>query len=164
MRTDEPSPRRSSGFPRRCPTTTCCGTTRLAARAASPPRVRASQAVVPPAVGARTRVIVRQVVPRQGVGTVILADGTPLPVADVWAAQIPIARLAQAVLELAKTVNALLLGAHPSILQLASQPRPTEARMVCRCSANRSGRRPPQKAFADTTSTGPRRGRGTGGG
>src|SRR5204862_4415436 len=45
----------------------------------------ARDAVLAPAVGARTRVVVRQVFPRRAVGAVVLAYGAPLPLAHVRA-------------------------------------------------------------------------------
>ena len=45
----------------------------------------AGDAVLAPAIGARARVVVRQVLPRRAVGAVVLAHRSPLPLADVGA-------------------------------------------------------------------------------
>ena len=45
----------------------------------------AGEAVLVPAIGARSRVIVREVVPRGAVGAVVLADGAPGALAEVRA-------------------------------------------------------------------------------
>ena len=70
------------------------------------------QAVLAPPVGLGPGVIVRQVVPGLAVGAVILADRPPLALADVGAPQVPVAGLAQPVLEPAETANPLRLDTH----------------------------------------------------
>ena len=70
------------------------------------------QAVFAPAVGARARVIVWEVVPGLAVGTVVLADGAPLAFADVGTPEVPVAGLQEAVLEFSERRYPLSLSAH----------------------------------------------------
>src|SRR5688500_2675150 len=49
----------------------------------------AGQAVLAPAVGARARLVVREVVPRVADGAVVLANGAPLPLAQVRPPPLP---------------------------------------------------------------------------
>src|SRR5215831_21170199 len=57
------------------------------------------QAVLTPAVGAGARVVVWQVAPGFAVRAVVLADRAPLALAEVGPPQVPVAGLAEAVLE-----------------------------------------------------------------
>jgi hypothetical protein len=60
-----------------------------------PPVVAESEEpVLTPAIGAEPRVVVREVVPRIAVGGVILADGTPLPFAEIRPPAPPLRRAA----------------------------------------------------------------------
>ena len=68
------------------------------------------QAVLAPAIRPRAGMVVRQVLPRGPVGAVVLAHRAPLPLAHVRAPVVPVARLAEAVLEPAEGRDALLLG------------------------------------------------------
>ena len=70
------------------------------------------QTVLAPAVGPGAGVVMRQVVPGVAVRAVVLADRAPLPLADVRAPLVPLARLAQAVLEVPEAGHPLALGAH----------------------------------------------------
>src|SRR5262249_53597341 len=58
----------------------------------------ASDAVLSPAVRARASMVVRQVLPGGAVRAVVLADGPPLPFAQIRAPGVPVAGLAQTVL------------------------------------------------------------------
>src|SRR5262245_4266668 len=58
--------------------------------------------VLPPAVGARTRMVVREVTPGVAVRAVVLSDCAPLPFAEVRPPQIPVAGLPQAEVESAE--------------------------------------------------------------
>src|SRR6202011_389158 len=58
-----------------------------------------SQPVLPPAVGPGPRVVVRQVIPRLAVRAIVLAHRSPLALADIRAPPVPLARLAQPVLQ-----------------------------------------------------------------
>src|SRR5262249_16706789 len=49
----------------------------------------AGQAVLAPAVGARARMVVREVLPCRAARAVVLAHGSPLPLAHVRAPQVP---------------------------------------------------------------------------
>jgi hypothetical protein len=62
----------------------------------------------------------RQVFPGLVVRAVVLADRAPLPLADVRAALVPLASLAQAVLEVPEAGHPLALGAHPAGCYLAA--------------------------------------------
>ena len=77
----------------------------------------AGEPVLAPAVGARAGMIVRQVLPRGAVRAVVLADRAPLPLAEIRAPVVPVAGLAQAVLEPAEALDAFAFHArHHSIL------------------------------------------------
>ena len=75
----------------------------------------AGQAVLAPAVGARAGVVVGQVVPGGAARAVVLADGPPLALAQVRPPEVPVAGLAQPVLELPERLDALALGAHREV-------------------------------------------------
>src|SRR4029077_7748439 len=81
------------------------------------------QAVLPPPVSPRPRVIVRQVTPRVAVGAVVLPDRAPLALADVRPPPVPIPRLQQAVLQPAESVHPLTFGAHGRPLRAPGVPR-----------------------------------------
>src|SRR6202040_4102793 len=49
----------------------------------------AAQAVFPPAIGARARMIVRKIFPGAAIRTVVLTDGAPLALADVRPPTLP---------------------------------------------------------------------------
>ena len=72
----------------------------------------AGEAVLAPAVGPRAGMVVRQVLPRRAVRAVVLAHGPPLALAEVRAPVVPVARLAQPVLEAAEALDPLALDAH----------------------------------------------------
>ena len=50
---------------------------------------KTSETVLAPMVGARPRVIVREIVPCVAVRTVIFADGSPLALAEIWSPLLP---------------------------------------------------------------------------
>src|ERR1039457_6903458 len=50
----------------------------------------AADSVLSPAIGARTRMIVRQIVPRVAVRAVVLADRAPLPLGKIWPPALPV--------------------------------------------------------------------------
>src|SRR5271170_437641 len=56
--------------------------------------------------------IVRQVIPRVAVGTVVLPDRAPLPLADIRAPPVPLPALQQPVLQPAELRYSLALRAH----------------------------------------------------
>ena len=70
------------------------------------------EAVLAPAVGPRAGVVVRQVLPRRAVLAVVLPHRPPLPLREVRAPVVPVARLAQAVLEASEALDPLTLDAH----------------------------------------------------
>src|SRR4029077_6155642 len=47
------------------------------------------QAIFAPAIGPRTRLLMRQIVPGITVRAIILAHRSPLPIAEVWSPQVP---------------------------------------------------------------------------
>ena len=65
---------------------------------------KAGEPVLAPAVRARARVVVRQIVPGVPVGAVVFADCAPLPFAEVRAPQIPVAGLVQTKVEATETL------------------------------------------------------------
>ncbi len=66
-------------------------------------------AVLAPAVGARTGVVVGEVGPRLAVGAVVLAHRSPLALAHIWPPPVPVAGLQQAVGQLTESGNPGLL-------------------------------------------------------
>ena len=70
------------------------------------------ESVLSPPVGPGPGVIVRKVGPRLAVGAVVLADGAPLPLADVRPPEVPVVRLAQPVLELPECAHPFPLSPH----------------------------------------------------
>src|SRR5450755_3959089 len=70
------------------------------------------QPVLPPPVGPRPGVVVRQVVPRVAVGAVVLPDRALLPLADVRPPPVPVAGLQQPVLQPAEPGDPLAFCAH----------------------------------------------------
>ena len=67
--------------------------------------------VLSPSVCARAGIVVREVLPRRPVRAVVLAHGAPLPFAHVRAPEVPVARLAQPVLELPESLDPRALRA-----------------------------------------------------
>ena len=92
----------------------------------------AGEPVLAPAVRARPRVVVRQVLPRGAARAVVLAHRAPLALADVRAPEVPVARLAQAVLEPAEALHAFALDAHRI---LSSRWSPTRSEFAIAVSA-----------------------------
>ena len=72
----------------------------------------ASNPVLTPTICAAPRVIVRQVIPRLPVRTVVLPDRASLPLADVRSPPVPLARLAKPVLHPAEPGRAVTFGTH----------------------------------------------------
>ena len=70
----------------------------------------AGQGVLAPPVGTRPGVVVREIVPGLAVGAVVLADRAPLTLADVGPPPVPVARLAQSILQVAQPADPLPLG------------------------------------------------------
>src|SRR4029077_12101542 len=94
--------------------------------------------VLAPPVSAGPGVVVRQVVPGLAVRAVVLADRTPLPLADVRAPPVPVARLAQAVLEPAESSYPLAFGAHRRPSRSPMPPR-------CLCRSRRAITQSPER-------------------
>ena len=67
--------------------------------------------VLAPPVCARAGVVVREILPRRPVRAVVLAHGAPLPLAHIRAPEVPVARLAQPVLELPEALDPRALRA-----------------------------------------------------
>src|ERR1022692_4091722 len=88
------------------------------------------QPVLASAVGTGAGVLVRQVAPRLAVRAVIFADRPPLALADVRSPLIPLAGLAQPVLQLPETSRPLAFSAHrrPSALPRRWRRAPGPAR------------------------------------
>src|SRR5262249_36279996 len=74
----------------------------------------AGQAVLAPPIRARPRVVVGEVVPGGAARAVVLPDRAPLALAEIRAPVIPVAGLAQPVLEPPKALDAIPLGTRPS--------------------------------------------------
>ena len=70
------------------------------------------QPILPPAVGPGPRVIMRQVIPRLAVRAVVLAHRAPLPLADIRSPLVPLARLAQPVLQPPEPIHPIPLSTH----------------------------------------------------
>src|SRR5262245_33901535 len=71
------------------------------------------QPVLPPAVCARTRKVVRQVTPGVAIGAVVLSNCAPLSFAEIGPPQIPVAGLSQAEVESTEACDSsALLGEH----------------------------------------------------
>src|ERR1700749_3884178 len=70
------------------------------------------QPVFPSPVGPRPGVVMRQVVPRVAVGTVVLPYRAPLPLADIRALPVPFPRLQQPALQPPELRYSLALRAH----------------------------------------------------
>src|SRR5262249_38434411 len=70
-----------------------------------------SYAILAPAVGARPRVVMREIIPRVAVSAVIFPHSPPCPVAEIWSPKIP--AVSQAVI-LGKTG---FLGVHANAVQ-----------------------------------------------
>jgi hypothetical protein len=69
----------------------------------------AGEAVLAPAIRTRARMVVRQVLPRRAAGAVVLADRSPLTLAEIRPPRIPVAALPQAVLEVAERLDPVAL-------------------------------------------------------
>src|SRR5215472_11156256 len=80
------------------------------------------QPVFPPPVSPGPRVIMRQVVPRVAVGTVVLPDRAPLPLADVRPPPVPLPGLQQPVLQPAEPGDPITLRAHHHSLNRLPSP------------------------------------------
>ena len=70
------------------------------------------ETVLSPPVRPGPGVVVREVCPCLAVGAVVLADGAPLPLADVRPPEVPVACLAQPVLELPEPARPFPLSSH----------------------------------------------------
>src|SRR5262249_13434033 len=57
------------------------------------------EAVLPPAIGAAARVVVRQVIPAAPVGRVVFADRAPLPLGEIRTPALPVLPSARVLLE-----------------------------------------------------------------
>src|SRR5262249_21784184 len=93
----------------------------------------AGEAVLAPAVGARARVVVRDVLPGGAALAVVLADGAPLPLAQVRAPVVPGPGLPESVLEPAERLDAIALRAHlRSFRRFPRLYRPAGHRVIAR--------------------------------
>ena len=81
----------------------------------------ASQAVLPPAVGTGSRVVVGKVVPGFAVGAVVLSNGGPLALAHIWPPPIPVARRPKAILQVAEAGNTVPFVTHRAATPLSNR-------------------------------------------
>ena len=81
------------------------------------------QPILPPPVRPRPRLIMRQMIPRVPVGTVILPHRPPLPLTHIRPPPVPLRTLLpQPILQPPKPSHPLAFGTHRSPLRLAVQP------------------------------------------
>ena len=101
------------------------------------------QPVLPPAVGPGPRVIMRQVVPRLAVRAVVLAHRAPLALADIRSPPVPLARLAQPVLQPPEPSHPIPFSTHGRPLSsrctaaLVIRPRPWPGAVIANTAIHR---------------------------
>ena len=98
------------------------------------------ESVLSPPVGPGPGVVVREVRPGLAVGAVVLANGAPLPLADVGPPEVPVVRLAQPVLQLPERSHPVPLSPH----RRPPSDHPGTANAGGRYGRPTAGRHPPQ--------------------